>query len=695
MSARKKSALEVAREKNGNADDPGRKTPVSIQTLRIMNGANTPAPSKLPDDERKKQSSLKKLKKLLGSHSKKKPPLDSSFVNDPLAKGKQSAKNEGALKKSSSAKTLNPKRSTGNPIRSSLSFQTIKDQSSSVIGSRMAMAAKQSGQNGLKRLPPPPPPSTSKTSSSGQLSDSEGSCAALAKRPRLSSTSNPEPKSPPQDQPEDAFIIERNGVKKTESEKVKDLSWWIPSANPFHSSVVSKDSMEEGGMFFHSIIQPVSVTKFFREIWEKKPLLVRRHNAGYNDGWFSTSELDQILRNEKIMFGENIDVVSYINNKRETHNPSGRAFPAVVWDFYQQGCSVRLLNPQTYSRNVWQMLFHLQEYFGCMAGANVYLTPAGSQGFAPHYDDIEAFVLQIEGKKRWRVYEPRDESEVLPRFSSPNFTAADLPPPVLDTVLESGDLLYFPRGYIHQGCTMDDAHSLHLTVSVGQKNTWGDLLEKLVPRALEIAMEEEVDLRRSLPRDYLSYMGVAFSDQTCPNRQNFLRTIEQLMVKLLSYAPVDAACDQMAKRFLEDSLPPPLSDAEKERSVSGDGERWDGQHQKVTGSIELEPETEIKIIRRGCLRLVSEEKVCVYHNLDNARVYHGAQSHCIEVNPEEAEAVEYLLRRYPDHVTIETLPLENLTKKLELANMLYERGLLMTREPLEPVEGEDSASESE
>ena len=36
-----------------------------------------------------------------------------------------------------------------------------------------------------------------------------------------------------------------------------------------------------------------------------------------------------------------------------------------------------------------------------------YLTPANSQGFAPHYDDIEAFVLQLEGRKHWRVYAPK------------------------------------------------------------------------------------------------------------------------------------------------------------------------------------------------------------------------------------------------------------------------------------------------
>ena len=31
-----------------------------------------------------------------------------------------------------------------------------------------------------------------------------------------------------------------------------------------------------------------------------------------------------------------------------------------------------------------------------------------------------------------------------------NFTDADLSEPVLDTILEAGDMLYFPRGYPHQ-----------------------------------------------------------------------------------------------------------------------------------------------------------------------------------------------------------------------------------------------------
>ena len=34
----------------------------------------------------------------------------------------------------------------------------------------------------------------------------------------------------------------------------------------------------------------------FRDLWEKKPLLLKRHIPDYNKGFFSTSEFDKILR---------------------------------------------------------------------------------------------------------------------------------------------------------------------------------------------------------------------------------------------------------------------------------------------------------------------------------------------------------------------------------------------------------------
>lgn len=37
-----------------------------------------------------------------------------------------------------------------------------------------------------------------------------------------------------------------------------------------------------------------------------------------------------------------------------------------------------------------------------------------------------------------------------------------------------------------------------------------------------------------------------------------MKKVQKLMDKLLSFAPVDAACDMMAKKFIHDSLPPCL-----------------------------------------------------------------------------------------------------------------------------------------
>ncbi len=71
-----------------------------------------------------------------------------------------------------------------------------------------------------------------------------------------------------------------------------------------------------------------------------------------------------------------------------------------------------------------------------MSNCNTIIT--GSQGFAPHYDDIEAFVIQLEGKKLWKVYPPF-VNEKLPRFSSHNFKRSDITTePLMQVELEPG-----------------------------------------------------------------------------------------------------------------------------------------------------------------------------------------------------------------------------------------------------------------
>ncbi|KAM6069222.1 LOW QUALITY PROTEIN: ribosomal oxygenase 1 [Theristicus caerulescens] len=446
-----------------------------------------------------------------------------------------------------------------------------------------------------------------------------------------------------------------------------------------------EDSRQRAAELFRWLVAPVAPGEFLGRHWERAPLLVRRGDPGYYAGLFSTADFDAALRGGEVHFGTHLDVTSYAEGVRETHNPSGRALPAVVWDFYQNGCSLRLLSPQAFSPTVWQLLCILQEHFGSMAGANTYLTPPGTQGFAPHYDDIEAFVLQLEGKKHWRVYSPRTDAEMLPQFSSANLTQAELGEPVLETVLEAGDLLYFPRGFIHQGDCLPDAHSLHITVSSYQRNSWGDLLEKLLPAALQMALEEDVEYRQGLPMDYLRYMGVANSDAVDVCRTAFIEKVQGLIRKLVNYAPIDAAVDQRAKSFLHDCLPPVLTQSEKAQTVYGFPARWqDGGPRDV--DILITKDTEVRLLRHGIVRLCNEEAgVMLYYTTENSRVYHKEEPKFLEIDPEYTDSIEFLLSSYPNHVRVDTLPCETLEDKISLATLLFEKGILTTKKPLVQV----------
>ena len=83
---------------------------------------------------------------------------------------------------------------------------------------------------------------------------------------------------------------------------------------------------------------------------------------------------------------------------------------------------------------------------------------------------------------------PPLKGEVLPRTSSRDFREDEIGKPVLDVVLGEGDLLYLPRGWIHQAVTTrEDTHSLHLTVSCMQDWSWASMLEEVLPEAVKHA----------------------------------------------------------------------------------------------------------------------------------------------------------------------------------------------------------------
>lgn len=384
---------------------------------------------------------------------------------------------------------------------------------------------------------------------------------------------------------------------------------------------------------------------------------------------FSKDEIDRILKEHTLEYGADIDLTKYVDKTRHTLNPDGAATAKQVWKHFEDGCSVRLLCPQKFSDGIWKMLSILEGEWGCMAGSNTYLTPKGTQGFAPHYDDIEAFLLQVEGTKHWKVYAPLDEASTLPRLSSGNFKPEEIGKPMLEVDLDEGDLLYFPRGFIHQARSSKDKHSLHVTVSTGQQNTIGNFLEVLLPEAIAGAINSNVSLRRSLPRDYLDYMGVMHSDQEGDaRRQDFSEQIKKALKVIMSdsMGMLDAAADQMAKNFLVDRLPPCLED--EEENCTNDN----------SPLLKINVNTQLKLIRHNIVRLVIEDgKAVVYHCRENSRQHHEIPISPLEFEVDDAESIEFILQSYPDFFRVGDLPHEDPADQIELAKALYKEGILM------------------
>lgn len=366
-----------------------------------------------------------------------------------------------------------------------------------------------------------------------------------------------------------------------------------------------------------ALVHPVSVDTFMSSVFEGRPLLVRGRGPAAAASYarlFSSADLTAWLAGGDVPYGTALDVVRFDGRVRHTLNfngeggdgdgdgaaPAAAADPALVASRLAGGCSARVLHPQRRSPRLAAALAALEGFFGCLVGCNAYLTPGGgAQGFAPHADGVGVFILQAEGRKRWRVHGPRSPGEVLPLASSPDFAPGAVGATLLDAVLEAGDLLYLPRGLVHQAETPRDGAggtgtagcgqapnppppSLHLTISVSDGlsggGTWSELLGTGLARALDLAAGRCVGLRRAIPPGVVgSALGVGAEDSSAraeaaaggPSsstppyaarataRAAAQAIAARALAAVVAAFPLDAAADAMAAAFIRRRLPPP------------------------------------------------------------------------------------------------------------------------------------------
>lgn len=80
--------------------------------------------------------------------------------------------------------------------------------------------------------------------------------------------------------------------------------------------------------------------------------------------------------------------------------------------------------------------------------------------FGKHWDEHDALIIQLDGKKHWKIYGKADNNAVSRKYSKGNSDEL-----LSEFVMEKGDILYIPMGQVHSVETEDDI-SLHATVGI-------------------------------------------------------------------------------------------------------------------------------------------------------------------------------------------------------------------------------------
>lgn len=232
-----------------------------------------------------------------------------------------------------------------------------------------------------------------------------------------------------------------------------------------------------------ALLGGLSPDRFMQRHWQKKPLLVRNAIAGFHP-LLARQELFALAAREEV---ESRLIAREGKSWRLQRGPFGRrALPPLQrpgWTLLVQG--VDLHDARAHR------LLHGFSFLPAARLDDLMISYASDGGgVGPHFDSYDVFLLQAQGRRRWRIGRQEDLSlqEGVPLKILRDFRAEE------EYVLEPGDMLYLPPRYAHDGIADGECQ----TYSIGfRAPARAELARELL---LRIA-DEAGDLDERLYRD--------------------------------------------------------------------------------------------------------------------------------------------------------------------------------------------------
>lgn len=219
--------------------------------------------------------------------------------------------------------------------------------------------------------------------------------------------------------------------------------------------------------------------RFAEQVWGRQVLVNDPRPEGFED-LLSLDDVDRLLSESGlrtpafrlVRAGQALPAGAYTCSPRIGDVPmTGLADPVRILAEVDRGATLVLQGLHRYWPPLVRFCRELELALGHPCQANAYLTPPGSQGFAPHVDAHDVFVLQAFGYKTWQLW---------PAPGDHRGDGAEN----LEVELAPGAAVYLPTGTRHAASTRQ-ALSGHLTIGV-QRTTW----RKVMQRALEQLLDD-------------------------------------------------------------------------------------------------------------------------------------------------------------------------------------------------------------
>lgn len=95
----------------------------------------------------------------------------------------------------------------------------------------------------------------------------------------------------------------------------------------------------------------------------------------------------------------------------------------------------------------------------------------------------------------------------------------------------------------------------------------------------------------------------------------------------------------------------------------------------------------MRLLTYHSARLVVEnDQPRIYYCTENSKIYHEEDEQFLEIDGSIIPAIERLFNAFPKYVAVESLPIEDHALKFQTVADLWERGILVTSEPLNCID---------